>query len=393
MISCEDEQLGKLRDFWESGKLEKLEGFTDKFNIFNALKLDNAEIRHSNFLAWLMNPCESHKLGDYFLKEFFKKALKNFNQNSNIKVKPQDIIDKSFFECEIRREDNNIDILIINPDIKFLCVIENKIWSGEHSQQLERYAEYVKKQFKGYQKLYIFLTPNPNPDEPVLKRGDVFYIQMGYEQILAAIEKTLKHRSSIMSDDIRIFIKHYKKMVERNIMNKIDKNVMDFCKGLYRNHRDSIDLINQCIENMNVEMMGIIKEVAKKQSTIKEINGSTIYFLPKEHTLKYGKDKNWLGGSIVGLYFGKSDNNEGFDFGISLQIAEDADNPQRNELIKALENEFGVFRNKGDTWRWLPLSTVMTIDKYCEFENSAEAKEHIELTIKDFIDKFNEVVN
>lgn len=56
MMSCEDKQFEKLQNLWMSGDLEKLENFTDKFNIFNALKLDNTEIRHSNFLAWLMNP-------------------------------------------------------------------------------------------------------------------------------------------------------------------------------------------------------------------------------------------------------------------------------------------------------------------------------------------------
>lgn len=42
---------------------------TGRLNVFNALQLQNQEIRHSSFLAWLLNPNESHKLGDAFLKE------------------------------------------------------------------------------------------------------------------------------------------------------------------------------------------------------------------------------------------------------------------------------------------------------------------------------------
>lgn len=388
-----DEQFEKLRNLWASGKLEELERCIDKFNIFTALKLDNAEIRHSNFLAWLMNPRESHEIGDYFLKEFLKTAIKDFLQDERIKIKPQDILDKRFYECEIRREDNNIDILIINPDTKFLCLIENKVWSGEHSQQLERYAEYVKKQFKGYKKLHIFLTPNPDSDNKVLERGEAFYIQMGYEQVIEAIEKTLKHRGHIVSDDIRIFIEHYKKMIERNIMNKIDKDVMDFCKGLYQNHKEAIDLINKCTNSISTEIKEIIKEIVENQSSIKNISGSTIYFLTEGNKLKYGSDKNWLDGSIVGLYFGESDNNTGLDFGISIQTADAADNPKRKELIDALENEFGQFRGRDESWRWLPLSTVMTIDKFCDFENADEARKHINQKVKCFVEKFNEVIN
>lgn len=388
-----DEQLEKLQNLWMSGDLDRLERSIDKFNIFTALKLDNAEIRHSNFLAWLMNPRESHDLGDYFLKEFLKTAIKGFLQDERIEIKPQDILNRRFYECEIRREDNNIDILIINPETKFVCLIENKVWSGEHSQQLERYAQYVKKQFKGYKKLHIFLTPEPGTDNAVLERGEAFYIQMGYEQVVEAIEKTLKHRGHIVSDDIRIFIEHYKKMIERNIMNKIDKDVMDFCRGLYQNHKDAIDLINRCTDGISTEIAEIIKEIIENQCAVKTNNGSTTYFLPQNATLKYGKDKNWLDGNIVGLYFGKSEDNNGFDFGISVQTAEAPDNPKRNELINALENEFGKLKGRDEYWRWLPLTTVITIDKFCELENPADAKRYIEQETMGLVDKFNNVIN
>lgn len=38
----------------------------NKFNIFQALKLQNNEVKHSNFLGWLLNPFESHYLMDCF---------------------------------------------------------------------------------------------------------------------------------------------------------------------------------------------------------------------------------------------------------------------------------------------------------------------------------------
>ena len=51
-------------------ELKALEKRFDKFNIFDCLRLTRAEIRHSNFLAWLLDPNETHGLYDYFLKEF-----------------------------------------------------------------------------------------------------------------------------------------------------------------------------------------------------------------------------------------------------------------------------------------------------------------------------------
>ncbi len=41
------------------------------FNPFKVLKLESHEIRHSNVLAWLFNPNESHNLGTKFLEGLF----------------------------------------------------------------------------------------------------------------------------------------------------------------------------------------------------------------------------------------------------------------------------------------------------------------------------------
>ena len=58
----------------ENADLEKLEEIIDKFNIFTALGVVNNEIRHSNFLSWLLSPNESHGLGDYFLALFLRRV-------------------------------------------------------------------------------------------------------------------------------------------------------------------------------------------------------------------------------------------------------------------------------------------------------------------------------
>ena len=46
-------------------------------NIFRILKVDNYEIRHSNFLAWLFDPAENHGLGNLVFKTFIKILFEN----------------------------------------------------------------------------------------------------------------------------------------------------------------------------------------------------------------------------------------------------------------------------------------------------------------------------
>ena len=66
-----DALLEELENYLSTTKLKE----SEKFNIFKILKLDNYEIRHSNFVAWLLDPNGSHKLGDKFLIKFINKAL------------------------------------------------------------------------------------------------------------------------------------------------------------------------------------------------------------------------------------------------------------------------------------------------------------------------------
>ena len=44
----------------DNDDLLQLEERIGRFNIFDALGVAHAEIRHSNFLAWLLDPAESH---------------------------------------------------------------------------------------------------------------------------------------------------------------------------------------------------------------------------------------------------------------------------------------------------------------------------------------------
>ena len=52
----------------EGDDLASLEASIGRFNVFHALGVARAEIRHSAFLAWMLAPSESHGLGDLFLK-------------------------------------------------------------------------------------------------------------------------------------------------------------------------------------------------------------------------------------------------------------------------------------------------------------------------------------
>src|SRR4051812_40948995 len=61
----------------ENDDLLQLESFIGRFNIFDALGITRSEIRHSNFLAFILDPAESHGQGQLFLKAVLMDLLKH----------------------------------------------------------------------------------------------------------------------------------------------------------------------------------------------------------------------------------------------------------------------------------------------------------------------------
>src|SRR5947209_11077978 len=71
------EELSALEQFVvENDDLLALESLIGRFNIFDALDIARAEIRHSNFLAFILDPAESHGQGQRFLKAILVDLLK-----------------------------------------------------------------------------------------------------------------------------------------------------------------------------------------------------------------------------------------------------------------------------------------------------------------------------
>ena len=51
-------------------ELERLEAIIDAFNPFAAMRWTRQEVRHTTFLAWLLNPPKTHGLGPCCLRAF-----------------------------------------------------------------------------------------------------------------------------------------------------------------------------------------------------------------------------------------------------------------------------------------------------------------------------------
>lgn len=288
----EKSDLQHLENFIHNNQdLERLEEITEEFNIFTSLNIVSNEIRHSNFFSWLMDPNESHGLGDYFLHSFL--GLITFKASA-LKIKAPSIFDIdswNYESAEIRREWKNIDILILSEENKLVCAIENKIYSKEHSNQLERYSQIVKSEFNKFNYLFVYLTIEG--DIPETPSSAEEYIPISYKDIDEIITKLINNKTEKTSKEIMTFIKHYQEMLRRYIMK--DSEIQKICQRIYKSHKRAIDLIYEYRPDVNLDIyQHLIEEIDKHPDLIlDESNKSYIRFTTKNLDFVPKEGKGW----------------------------------------------------------------------------------------------------
>ena len=201
-------------------------------NIFQILRITKNEIRHSNFLSWLLDPNQSHKLGDIFLKRFLREVFSSdkFGDLDQVDVEGMDLS-----KVEIQREWKNIDILIKLENV-VVCV-ENKVLSKEHSDQLRRYKEIIENQFPNHHQTFVFLTPEGNTSED---ESDT-YEPISYEFIVESLDRIISVYGESLNEQVKNYIKDYITIIKRELMGT-DK-LTELSKKIYQNHKELFDFI------------------------------------------------------------------------------------------------------------------------------------------------------
>ncbi len=98
------------RDLVNDVDFEKLELELKAPNIFKILHISRNEIRHSNFLAWLLDPNENHGFGDLYLRKILERLTENDTAKRYDIFRLLLLKTYSFY---VYREWQNIDILLL----------------------------------------------------------------------------------------------------------------------------------------------------------------------------------------------------------------------------------------------------------------------------------------
>lgn len=241
--------LEKSEEFQFFKKYYQREDFASRYGI------SRMEIRHSNFLAWLLNSQKSHQLNEVPIKILLNALLENkypFNNTIKqiLKIRKYELSDISVY-----REKMNIDIFIkfkLN-EIPVCIIIENKIKAIFGKEQPKKYIDEVKKsdEFKEIICLYLHPIFNDETDEAKKHNFHSITYQWLYEQVLLPILEKIEENedektkyvledyfhclSTPSGDDYGIIITKKEKVKLDNFVKENKSELLSFFRDLGNN--------------------------------------------------------------------------------------------------------------------------------------------------------------
>ena len=237
------------------------------YNVFDVL--ETKEVKHSKFIASLLDPKGLHYQDDLFLRDFVKICVpKDFEFDTS--------------NALVYREYKNIDIYITDGNKHI--IIENKLWTGDHNEQVARYIQtIIDEQNKDelseiYERiLVLYLTPF---DYVIKELGGVDEIKnnsliIGNNEIafkhISYKKEILKWICGIKAEiinltDLNVLISQYEKAV-KNLINgeKMENNLI--IEQIKKNYKLCVNIHNE-FENAKINLLNEL--FSKVYETLKE---------------------------------------------------------------------------------------------------------------------------
>lgn len=326
-----ENQIGKTAIYdliINSKEFEQLNVEINKFNPFNVLQIAKHEIRHSNVLAWLIDPQKNHNLSDKIFKKLILYVLHNPENEESIpdSIHIQNIQRSDFSDAKILREWRHIDLLAVSESNKFILLIENKIHTSESRGQLNRYFQICNDHFPDYNVLPVFLTLDgaiPTSEK---------YCILDYSKVYDVILFVSRLYRERMASDVNNFIHHYLKTLGGLLA--MDEEIKKLCLDIYKEHKDVIDIIHDIGNAIDIEPA--IDSFKKKYPNIIETfrNNKAFWFAVPEFHKTRKMEHDWGGGYPISFwfseYYGK--------LKLILEIGPFDDGEERVRFLNHLEN-------------------------------------------------------
>ncbi|KHS58558.1 MULTISPECIES: PD-(D/E)XK nuclease family protein [Terrisporobacter] len=213
-----------------------------KPNIFNYA---TKELTHDAMICWILAWGNSN---EQMYKSLSQGMIRLFTENKDIEIQ----------SINIKQQYKNMDIVVEVNDSEVI-VIEDKINTSHHSNQLIRYKETVEndeKKYKNYNKYYIYCKiENESLYNGVEEAG---YKRINREDILNVIRKYRNLDNDLLTDYIEYLEEkeYYTKLYEGE--NNINKWSWSTWKGYYSNLQEKKQIKSPCWDYVSNKSGGFL---------------------------------------------------------------------------------------------------------------------------------------
>ena len=198
----------------------QLDRMLKRFNVFTATDMRRREVKHTKFLAHLLDPHEAHGLGIRFLENFVLNLINEKGSESidffNLDLMNAEILSEHNLEAK-GKKGKTIDLLIFIPSLShesknILIAIEAKVDSKESPDQLSGYRELIEEKFgQEFVTHYFFLTAHG--EDP----SDEKWLGVTFGNIVIPTIETLKQSyQDTISDYLISIIEDYVEIMDGN---------------------------------------------------------------------------------------------------------------------------------------------------------------------------------
>ncbi|MBD9449728.1 PD-(D/E)XK nuclease family protein [Rhizobium sp. RHZ01] len=210
-----------------SGEFIELEASVNRFCPFEAMGMVRAEIRHGNALSYLLDPERPHGFGTAPLRAFLQACFEDQDEAASLLTRDGSTV-------RIRREWQNIDMVLVFPASKTIIAIELKIDAFQGETQLAGYRQKVERWWRadlGWSHRFVFLT----------KRGEAAKDGWGELQLghLAKAFDALLTESH--DQPAAQFLRDYLSMLKRHHVG--DENTRELARKLWAEHGDTLQFL------------------------------------------------------------------------------------------------------------------------------------------------------
>lgn len=267
---------GKISELLDDFIFQDIERRMARFNFFEAIGAVRSELRHSDFLAFILSPSRSHGFGSTPLLRFVRAVLAN-QPTACRPIRALELVLGDLDGATVYREWNNFDLLIEVRAVNLVILIENKVDAKAGEGQLARYKSLIRIKYPAYRHLFVYLTTDGR------EADDADYVSIGYADLARVLEDLLDSGASGSPSESSIVVRHYVEMLRRHIVP--DEELRDLARRLYERHKEAFDFIIESRPEPDSLLTAARSLLDARQDLVPDRHGANILrFVPEDWT-------------------------------------------------------------------------------------------------------------